>query len=248
MRALFNLVIFQPIFNLFVGLYALIPDVGVAIILLTVLIKIILTPLTNKGIRAQASMAELQPKLEGLKRQHKDNPQLLAQETMKLYKEHKVNPVGSCLPLLIQLPVFIALYWVLQAGLANGSLDQLYSFVPNPGKINPISLGFFDLSKRSIGLAVLAGAAQFWQAKMMVRTRPPKPTPEGAKDEDMMAIMNKQMLYMMPILTVVIGISLPAGLSLYWFVSTVLTGLQQLWLQKKHQPPTAPGVIDGKIV
>lgn len=248
MRQLFNLVIFQPIFNLFVGLYLLIPDVGIVIVLLTLLIKILLYPLTNKGLIAQQSLTAIQPKLEALKKQHKDNQAVLAQETMKLYKEHKVNPLGSCLPLLIQLPIFLALYYVLQAGLHSGSLDQLYAFVPNPGSINPVSLGLFDLSKRSIILAVLAGAAQFWQARMNITKRPTPPVGEGAKDEDMMAMMNKQMLYLMPAMTVFIGFQLPAGLSLYWFVSTVLTALQQLYLKKKMAPKGPEHVIDGKVL
>ena len=100
--------------------------------------------------------------------------------------------------------------------------------------INPISLGLVDLSKPNIVLAVLAGAAQFWQAKMMV-TKRPEVKSAGAKDEDMMTIMNKQMLYMMPILTVVIGMTFPGGLALYWLVTTVLTALQQLYLFKQKE-------------
>lgn len=240
MKALFQTILYQPILNLFIGLYAIIPDAGAAILLLTVLIKLLLYPLTASSIRAQKSLTDLQPKMEEIKKLHAGNQQMIAQETMKLYKEHKVNPFGSCLPLLIQLPVFIALYWVLQAGLSGKDLELLYGFVPNPGQLNTVTLGFIDLSKRNIVLAVLAGAAQFWQAKMMTAKRPPKIAGEGGKDEDMAAIMNKQMLYMMPALTVIIGIQLPGGLSLYWLLSTVLTALQQkLVFKKPHVPPAA---------
>lgn len=251
MQALFQTILYQPIFNLFVGLYGLIPDVGVAILLLTILIKAVLYPLTASSIKAQKSLMELQPKMEELKKKHKDNQQLLAQETMKLYKENKVNPFGSCLPILIQLPVFLALYWVLQAGLTKDSFDLLYSFVPNPGHINTVSFGIIDLKSRSIVLAVLAGLAQFVQTKMMTRKRPPKAAGEGGKDENMMTMMNKQMLYFMPFMTVFIGIQLPGGLSWYWFLSTVFTALQQLILfRKKDAGGTGQGgnVIDGKVV
>ncbi len=249
MSAIFQTLVHQPILNLFAGLYYFIPDLGIVIILLTIIIKTLLYPLTKSQLKAQQSLSTLQPKMEELKKLHKDNKQLLAQETMKLYKENKVNPAGSCLPLLIQLPIFIALYLVLKDILKNAGFTQLYSFVPNPHTINPLSLGLLDLSKRSIVLAVLAGAAQFWQAKMMFNKRPPKEAGPGAKDEDMTSIMNKQMLYMMPAMTVFIGVSLPAGLSLYWLVSTLLTGAQMLYM-KKHSvtKPLSPAVIEGKIV
>ncbi len=237
MGELFKVILHQPIFNGFVALYNLIPDVGVVIVVLTILIKVALYPLTNKSIKAQKSLTDLQPKLEELKQQYKDNQQQLAQETMKLYKEHKVNPLGSCLPLLLQLPIFLALYWVLRDALTKDSFDLLYRFVASPGHINSVSLGVFDLAKPNIVLAVLAGAAQFWQAKMFTRKQPPKKVGEAGKDESMMAAMNKQMLYVMPVMTVVIGLQLPGGLSLYWFFSTVLTALQQLVLFKKSKEP-----------
>jgi len=230
MTEIFQTVLYQPIFNAFVALYNLIPDVGIVILVITLLMKIILYPLTNKSIKAQQSLSALQPKMQELKEKYKGDQQTLAQETMKLYKDHKVNPLGSCLPLLIQLPIFIALYLVMRDGLTGQNFNLLYSFVPNPGTINPISLGFLNLVNPSIPLAVLAGLAQFWQAKTMTRKRPPKKAGEGSKDEDMMAMMNKQMLYVMPVLTIIIGIKLPGGLSLYWFISTLLTALQQYWV------------------
>src|SRR3989338_539070 len=132
MKALFNLIIHQPIFNAFVGLYNIIPDVGVVILIITVIIKLILYPLTSSSIKAQKSLAELQPKLDALKKDCKDNKQQLAQETMKLYKEHKVNPLGSCLPLLIQLPIFLAFYLFLHSALKSSGFGTLYPFVQNP--------------------------------------------------------------------------------------------------------------------
>jgi YidC/Oxa1 family membrane protein insertase len=246
MSAFFQVIFYQPIFNLFVGLYDIIPDVGIVILVITLIIKAILWPLTGKGIAAQKSLQELQPKLEEAKKQYKDNPQELAQETLKIYKEHKVNPFGSCLPILIQIPVFLALFWVLQKGLGGDISGQLYSFVPRPESINPISLGLFDLAKPSIVLALLAGLSQWYQAKTMI-TRRPKPVTPGAKDEDLMAMMNKQMLYMLPVMTALIGMTLPGGVSLYWFFSTVITALQQHLLIKKT-PTEMPAVIEGEII
>lgn len=243
MSGFFHTILYQPIFNGFVALYNFIPDVGVVILIVTVILKVVLYPLNDKAIKAQRSLSALQPKMDELKKKYKEDQQTLAQETMKLYKEHKVNPLGSCLPLLIQLPIFIALYQVLNAGLSSQDYSALYSFVKSPGSINPISLGFLNLVAPNIILAVLAGAAQFLQAKTMMRKHPPKEAGEGGKDEDMAAMMNKQMLYVMPVLTVIIGIKLPGGLSLYWFLSTILTAAQQYYVAKKEKNTDTDMVI-----
>ena len=239
MIQLFNVVLFQPLLNLLVFLYNIVPyhDLGVAIILLTIIIKAVLYPLASQSIKSQKSLQDLQPKIEEIKKQHKDNKEGQAKALMELYKNNKVNPFSSCLPLLIQLPFLIAVYQVFQRGLNAKSLDLLYPFVANPGVLNPVSFGFLDLNKPQIALAVLTGLAQFWQTKMMITKKPPaevKKSP-GAKDEDMMAMMNKQMLYFMPVMTVFIGIILPSGLVLYWLVMTLLTVFQQELVFKKQK-------------
>ncbi|MFA5175176.1 MAG: YidC/Oxa1 family membrane protein insertase [Patescibacteria group bacterium] len=238
MLNLFHVILYQPIFNAFVGLYNLIPghDVGAVILVVTILVRLAVYPLTNSSIKAQKSMQEIQPKLDEIKKQYADDKQKQTQAIMEMYKNNKVNPFASCLPLLVQLPILIALYAVLRDGLASANLsDSLYSFVSNPGQINPISLGYFDMAKANAALAVLAGLAQYWQARMTIKKQPPKEAGAGGKDEGMMATMNKQMLYFMPVMTVFIGLSLPAGLTLYWFFSTVLMGLQQLYLFRKKK-------------
>ncbi|MBP7992653.1 MAG: membrane protein insertase YidC [Candidatus Magasanikbacteria bacterium] len=247
MKALFTTILYQPLINLFVGLYGLIPDLGVIILLVTIISKIALYPLTTKSIRAQRVLSELQPKLEALKKEFKDDQQKLATETMKMYREHKINPLSSCLPLLIQLPIFIALYYVLQAVIKSDQLNLLYSFVPNPGTIKTVTLGFLDLHKPSIVLAVLAGASQYWQAKTMI-AKQPKPAGDGSSAESMSAMMNKQMLYFMPVLTVIIGWTLPAGLTLYWFFSTILTVFQQMYVLRHDAGSRTSGIVEGKIV
>lgn len=236
MSQLFHLIFYQPILNLLVFLYNIIPghDIGLAIIAMTVIIKLILLPLSKQSIKSQKSLQGLQPKIDELKKKYADNKEEQGRAMMQLYKQEKVNPFSSCLPLLIQLPFLWAVFIVFKNGLSGQALNDIYSFISNPGIINPLSLGLVNLSKPNIVLAVLAGAAQFWQAKMMVTKRPEVKGP-GAKDEDMMAIMNKQMIYMMPILTVVIGMTFPGGLALYWLVTTVLTALQQLYLFKQKE-------------
>ncbi|KKU27135.1 MAG: Membrane protein insertase, YidC/Oxa1 family [Candidatus Magasanikbacteria bacterium GW2011_GWA2_46_17] len=250
MSSLFTAILYKPIFNLFVGLYNLLPghDVGLVILIITLLVRLLLYPLTTSMTKAQKAMQELQPKLDDIKKTYADDKQKQSQAIMELYKNNKVNPFASCLPMVVQIIILIALWKVLMAGLASQNLaEMLYPFVQNPGRINPISFGLFDLSKPNIILAILAGAAQFWQAKMMSRQQPPRQAGAGGKDENMMAMMNKQMLYMMPILTVIFGISLPAGLTLYWFFSTLLMGFQQMYLFRKRNGGDG-GVVEGKVV
>ncbi len=232
----FNLIFYQPLFNLLVFFYNIIPghDLGLAIIAVTILIRLILYPLYLQTIKSQKALQDLQPKLDALKEKYKDKKEELAQEMMKLYKAEKVNPLSSCLPLLIQLPFLIAVYKVFQVGLNSTSLTLLYPFINNPGHLNHFSFGLIDLSKPSYVLAVLAGVVQFWQSKMLVTSRPPKGLP-GSKDEDATAVINKQMVYFMPLFTIFIGVSLPGGLTLYWFVTTLLMALQQLYFFSKKK-------------
>lgn len=251
MGQLYFVILYQPILNALVFIYNFIPsqDIGLAIIILTIVIKFILYPFSVKSLKSQKALQELQPKIEALKIKYKDQKDKLASEMMNLYKQEKVSPFSSCLPLLIQLPFLIAVYQVFNAGLTNGALDALYPFVANPGSLNPVAFGFLDLSKPQIVLAFLAGASQFVQVKMLNTTKPPIKS-VGSKDESMMVIMNKQMMFMMPIMTVFIGANLPGGLVLYWFVITLLTILMQLIAFKKKDAkmeiidkPQATGLV-----
>jgi len=128
------------------------------------------------------------------------------------------------------LPILIALYQVCLNVFKPDAFSALYSFVHNPGHVNPMFFGFIDLAKRNIPLAILAGLAQFWQTKMIlpkVDNNKSKTAKTGGMAEQMSGMMNKQMLYFMPVLTVIIGFSLPGGLPLYWLVTTLLTVGQQ---------------------
>lgn len=228
---IYHTVLYQPLYNILVFFYNIVPghDIGLAIILLTVVVKLILWPFFSQSIKAQRAMQGIQPKIDELKEKYKDDKQKLGPALMELYKKEKVSPFSSCLPLLLQLPFLIAVYRVFRVGLTNGSLEAIYPFIYNPGAINPVSLGFLDLSQPSIVMAVLAGASQFWQSKIMFARQPQS----DKNKNNTMAIMNKQMTYFMPLITVFIGASLPAGLTLYWLVITVLGVLQQAWVFKK---------------
>lgn len=248
MSNIFTTVFYQPILNLLVFLYNTVSfgDFGIAIILLTAVIKLVFWPLGRQAIKSQKSLQDLQPKIEDLKKQYANDKAGLSKATMDMYKDNKVNPFSSCLPLLVQLPFLWAVYRVFSNGV-NNKLDLVYSFVSRPAAINTMFLGLVDLAKPNIYLAVLAGLAQFIQAKMLI-TKKPAIKSEGSKDESMAAIMNKQMLYFMPALTIFIGISLPGGLTLYWFVLTALTALQQFVTFYKKKDSGGHKTIEGEIV
>ena len=255
--SIYNAILYQPLYNLLVFLYNILPghDIGLAIIVITILIRLALLPFTKSQLKSQKSMQDLQPKLDALKAQYKGDKEKMGQEMMKLYKDEKVNPLASCLPLLVQLPIFIALYHVFQSGLSASTFELLYPFVKNPGQLNPITAGILDLSKASIILAVLAGVGQFFQTRMLLAKRPPAEAlataskdgagATGAKDEDMMAMVNKQMMYVMPVMTVVIGWKLPAGLALYWIVTTLVSIAQQYFVLNKK--PDGSGSAGGSV-
>jgi YidC/Oxa1 family membrane protein insertase len=224
---IYNAIIYHPLLNLLVFFYNYIPghDVGVVIILLTVLIRLILAPSFHKSLQGQKAMNALQPKLNEVREKYKDDKEGQAKALMQLYKDHKINPLSSCLPLLIQLPILIGLYQVFRDGLRS-HLAGLYSFVHNPGTINPMFLGIIDLSKPSLVLGILAGAAQFWQSKMMMPTTPGQDATTKA--------MAMQTTYVLPILTVIISVKLPAGLPLYWIVTTLFAIAQQYYVMRKQ--------------
>jgi YidC/Oxa1 family membrane protein insertase len=247
MIQLFNQFFYEPIFNLVIWLYNVIPgeSLGLAIIALTIIIKLILLPLSQKSIKSQKALQDIQPKIDELKKKYKDNKEQMGKAMMNLYKENKVNPFSSCLPLLIQLPFLLAVFRVFKDGIEN-NLSLVYPFIDTPATIHSMWLGI-DLSTPSTFLAILAGMAQFWQAKMMIAKKPQLKT-KGSKDENMAAIMSKQMVYFMPVITVFIGLTLPGGLTLYWFLITLLTALQQVVVFKYFKVNKEKElVIEGEV-
>lgn len=220
-------VFFDPIFNALIALYNLLGDMGLAIIALTVIIKLVMLPLANKALRAQRRMQALQPELKKLQEKHKEDRETLAREMMAFYQKEGVSPASSCLPTLVQIPVLIALFFVFKDAVTGQHFDSLYSFVQNPGPVDTSTLwGVLDLSKNpNSGLAlilpVVTGAAMFVQSKMML--------PKG----DDLPALNKQLLYLFPLLTAFFATTLPAALALYWLTTTVFTIAQQYVIMKE---------------
>jgi YidC/Oxa1 family membrane protein insertase len=244
---MFETLFYQPVLNLLVFLYNIVPgnDLGVAIILLTIIVKLLLYPLSRKAIESQKGLQEIQPEVEEIKEKYKDNREELGRATLELYKRKKINPFSSCLPLLIQLPFLFAIFRVFQNNFANGSLDLVYSFISKPEHISTLSFGFFELSSiHNLPLSFLAGISLYFQTKMMMDRKPVPTKPAKPGAEDMMSMMNKQMLYVMPIFTAFISYSFPAGLALYWFVTTLLTIVQQQMLFNESKKNDTVAVLE----
>lgn len=231
--SIYQEVLYRPLANTLVFFYQTIPyhDLGLAIILLTVLIRLILYPFVAKSLKAQREMAALQPEIKALQEKYKENKEEQAKKLMELYKERGVNPFSGCLPVLIQLPLLFALYHVFANVTGAELLSRLYSFIPHPDAINPIAFGFLDLSSRSIPLAVLAGASQFLQAYFMPQA--------GGADSAVQQAIQKQTVYVLPIVITVISFQFPAALPLYWTVLNIIGIFQQGIPNFLHRPKTS---------
>lgn len=196
----------QPLFMVLTFFYGYFMNYGVAIILLTVLIKIIFWPLTHKSYSSMKSMQKLQPEMQKMRDRFKNDKERLNKEMMALYKTHSVNPLGGCLPMLVQIPVFFALYKVL--------LDSIAL------RHAPFTLWLMDLSAKDpyYITPVLMGASMFVQQKMTPTTADP---------------MQAKIFMMMPIIFTFMFLNFPSGLVIYWLVNNLLTILQQYFIHRK---------------
>jgi YidC/Oxa1 family membrane protein insertase len=244
---LWTAALYQPIYNTLIFIVSVVPwhDLGLAIILLTILIRTILLIPSQKALKSQRKLQEIQPKLNKIKEKYKDNQEMIAKETMLLWKEHKVNPFGSCLPLLIQFPVLIALFYVIQNGLNPDNAYLLYGSLGgfSLSKINVIFLGILDLTAvNAFVLPLFVGGLQFLQMKLAVLRNEKKK--EGKAEEkkeakNEMETANQMMIYVMPVMIAVFTASVPAGVGLYWAVSTLYGIIQQVVVNRQVSAETA---------
>jgi YidC/Oxa1 family membrane protein insertase len=226
MFAFFFTVFYQPILNALVFLYDGVArhDLGVAIIFLTIGIRLILFPFFQKSARHQAIMQRLAPRIKEIKAQHKNNREKEVRETMALYKEHQVNPFFGILFLLIQLPVLISLFQILRH-IGADPTPELYTFIASPGVLSGSFLGLLNLQKPSILLVVLAALAQYIQGKMSL---PKIGAGQELSDQER---IQRQMVYVGPFVTLIAFYNFPAAATLYWFVSSLFSIGQQSILE-----------------
>ncbi|MFA5087010.1 MAG: YidC/Oxa1 family membrane protein insertase [Candidatus Paceibacterota bacterium] len=237
----FDAILYTPMLNILIWLYGLIGNFGVAIIILTLLIKVVLHPLNKKSIESQKAMAEIQPKMQEIQNKYKDNKEKQATELVNLYKQEKFNPFAGIILLFLQIPILIALFYVVSNGMDLSKIgSMLYPFVQLPQAIYPylVNLNGFellDLSKPNIYLAVITAAAQFWQIKTATPPAPVKTTKSNDNVADISNMMQKQMVFFVPLLTFIVLFRLPAALGLYWVVSTIISVFEQKQLLNKKK-------------
>jgi YidC/Oxa1 family membrane protein insertase len=234
---------------------------GLSIVLLTITVRILLFPIFVKQIKSQRRMQEIAPKVKELQAKHKGDRETLNTELMKLYKDHGTNPISGCLPLLLQMPVFFALFRVMnefkpKAGVFHGNFGLTDSLIAQGAKAKvfgaPISASFMSgdgLLKQlggdkltvqvvSVIMIVTMGASQFWtQRQLMARA--------GAPADPQQAQIQKTMLYVLPVFFAVAGVNFPVGVLLYWLTTNVWSMGQQAWVIKR-MPPVVPGQSSGK--
>lgn len=222
-------VLYRPLFNGLVWFYSALPykDLGLAIILFSLAIRLLLTPLLIKGQHAQKKMALLQPEIKRVQEQFKNDKEAQGRALMELYAKYKINPFSGCLPLLVQIPVLLALLSIFQGVLDPKNLSYLYSFVENPSIVNPIAFGLFDLSaKGNWVLGLFAGVSQYVQTRMTLPAADANTQGEFAKS------LQWQSLYVFPIFIVAWAFFFPAAAILYWTVWNVFGILQETIVKK----------------
>lgn len=234
--SIFNTIIFEPLLNLLAAVLSIVPggNMGVAIIIVIVLVRLALYIPSDKSLKTQQKLAELRPHIQEIGKKHKDDAQARAKAQMELYREHGINPLGSLFfPLFVQLPIFFGLYRVFITEFnGEGIGPYLYSFIPNPSSIDMTFLGA-DLTAPSVAFAVAAGLAQFIQARSLVRQAPKHSSQKAKGEPDFQASMNMSMMYVLPVMVAGMGLALPAGLSLYWAVSSLFSFGQQYIIQRR---------------
>ncbi len=237
MAELFYTLIYYPIYNLLIFLISALPgnSVALAIVVLTIIIKLALLPLAVKAVRTQQKMKEIAPKIEEIKEKYKDNKQEQALKLMELYRQEDIKPFRSFLLILLQLPVIFGLYFVFyKSSLPSIDFEHLYSFISAPQFINMQLFGI-DIKSKSIILAFLASLAQFAHAKLTAKDI--KFTTEKDEQDSFKAELEKsiqtQMLYVLPAIIGFAAYSLGAGIALYFIVSSLFAVAQEYWMKYK---------------
>jgi YidC/Oxa1 family membrane protein insertase len=243
----FKATVYEPLYNLFVFLIDIIPggDVGIAVIILTILVKLILFPLSIKAIQSQAKMREIQKPLKEVQEKYKNNREEQARQMMALYKTHKLNPFSGFLNLFIQIPVIISLYYAFVKGLPVIQTELLYPFIKAPEMLNMNFLGLVDISQiHVLWLAVLVAITQYFQAVYAIPKAAPLAAGEKASFQDDLArSMSVQARYVFPVIILFVSYKLIAAVSIYWIVSNLFAIGQELYVRKKYKtpPPTNNG-------
>ena len=240
MISLFHTLISDPLYNGLVFLMSVLPffDEGVIIVIFTIIIKLILLPLSVKASKAQIKMKSTEKDLAVIKEKYKDNKEEQSRKIMGFYKENGINPFSSILILIIQLPILIGLYRIfLKSGLPAINENLLYSFItaPNPASISMTFLSFVNISEKSLILALLAGITTYFQVSLSSGAqKPPTPNSSGGIQENLAKAMSVQMKYFFPIMMVFIAYTISSAIAIYLITSNLFAIGQEIYIKKKY--------------
>ncbi len=247
MTDLFHNIIYVPIYNLLVFVADVIPggDLGIAVIIATVIVKLILVPVSISAIQTQRAMRLLEPELKDLRERLKDDREAQAKEMFALYKKHKVKPFSSILMLFVQIPIVLGLYFVCMAVAKGIDPALLYSFVPSPDHVSPLFLGIFSVAGSSIVLAVVAGLTQLAQAWYAIPVPPKSTEPNPSMQQEFGRAMALQARYVFPLLIALFAYA-SGALALY-FAASNLFMLAQEFLVRKTMPSIPPPHVSDAL-
>lgn len=228
-------IFYRPLFNGLFFIYGSVAfyDLGLAIIILTIIVRLILYPLFHRSQKHQTIMQKIQPKIKALQDLHKEDKTKQTQAMMALYKEHNVNPFSGIFLIILQIPVFIGLYQVFSQKFADSSFEALYSFVARPAEIHASFLGLINLYEPSIILIALAAILQFFQGQLSL------PQMESGKTLSAQEKLGRQMVYLGPAITIVILWNFPSAVALYWATTSLFSVIQQLIVNKQLDKQTS---------
>ncbi len=238
MHTLWNTIFYQPIYNalIFIINHITFGNVGLAIIVLTIVVKFILFPLTKKSIKSQIMMKKMEPELKKIKKDY-PNKEEQAKKTFELYKKYGTNPFSGCLVVLLQLPIIFALYYVFYKGLSLET-GPLYLFIEAPKVLITNFLGI-DIHAKSIVLALLAGITQFIQGYLAAPLKPKvEVVTEVASNEpktfqeQMSDSMQMNIRYVLPVFIAFIAYSISGAVALYWITSNIFTIIQEWYIRR----------------
>lgn len=232
---IYNEVFYRPLLNGLFLLTAYMPgeSLGFAVIILTILIRLIIFPLNHKMIKTQRAMKQIEPDIKRIQSEKK-NREDQARALMELYRAHGINPLSGIFALFIQLPLLFALFYVFRGDLAAQS-QFAYSFISLPEKVNTLFLGFVALTQPHVLMAALAGLSQFFQAKLAT---PPSSNNHRtdaslSPKPDFTAIMQKQMLFLFPVLIFIFSIQMPSAVALYWTVMNLFAIVHEAAVRRR---------------
>jgi len=242
MHALWNTVLYQPIYNILIFIInnVTLGDVGFAIIIVTIIVKLALSPLNRKSIRSQVLMKKMEPEMKQIKIDY-PNKEEQAKKTFELYKKYGTNPFSGCLVILIQMPIIFALYYVfLKDTLADSSL--IYSFIQVPTVLHTNFLGLIEMTSHSVVLAILAGVTQFIQGYLStpVKSKKVEVVKEIGKtkstsnfQEQLTDSMQMNVRYILPVFIAFIAWKISAAVALYWIVNNIFTIIQEWYIRRQ---------------